>query len=209
MAPAIFEEPSNTKHFDADEATDPLALVKRWLHEAAITEPNDPDAAALATSTPDGVPSVRMVLIKQVCERGFSFYTNAESRKGRELQANPRAAICFHWKTQRRQVRASGRVTELPPEEADRYFHTRSRRSQIGAAVSAQSRPLETRATLEGAADDFENRCPGVVPRPAYWRGYILEPEQIEFWQDGAFRLHDRMLFTRAGECWQKIRLYP
>jgi pyridoxamine 5'-phosphate oxidase len=150
-----------------------------------------------------------MVLMKRIYEEGFSFYTNAESQKGRELRENPRAAMCFHWKTQRRQVRVQGRVRELPVQEADKYFYSRARRSQIGAAVSAQSRPLESREKLERAAAEFAAQWPDEVSRPAYWRGYVLEPQQIEFWQDGAFRLHDRMLFSRAADGWQKVRLYP
>lgn len=198
-----------TRHFDAEDATDPLSLFERWMSEAAQTEPNDPDAVALATSTPDGCPSVRMVLMKRLTPQGFSFYTNAESQKGRELQANPRASMCFHWKTQRRQVRIQGTVTELPGETADQYFHTRAHRSQIGAAVSAQSRPMRSREDLVNAALALEQRYPGNVPRPDYWRGYVLAPESIEFWQDGEFRLHDRIVFRRTGESWSKLRLYP
>lgn len=195
--------------FDAEDATDPLALFERWLSEASRTEPNDPDAVALATATPDGVPSVRMVLMKRLTEQGFSFYTNAESQKGRELHNNPHASMCFHWKTQRRQVRVQGTVTELPGDVADQYFHSRARRSQIGAAVSAQSRPLRSREDLVNAALEFEHRFPAEVPRPDYWRGYVLEPESIEFWQDGEFRLHDRIVFHREGATWSKLRLYP
>lgn len=179
------------------------------MQEAIATELNDPDAVALATVSPDGMPSVRMVLMKRLDERGFSFFTNAESQKGRELRENPRAAMCFHWKTQRRQVRIEGEIRELPPEEADTYFHTRARRSQVGAAVSAQSRPLETRAALERAANEYEQQHPGVIPRPAYWRGYVLQPSTIEFWQEGAFRLHDRIVYLRTHGSWRKTRLYP
>jgi pyridoxamine 5'-phosphate oxidase len=147
--------------------------------------------------------------MKRLDTRGFSFYTNAESQKGRELAANPRAAMCFHWKTQRRQVRVEGQVRELPGDDADQYFRTRSRMSRIGALASAQSRPLATRAELETASQALAARYPGEVPRPEYWRGYVLTPERIEFWQQGEDRLHDRMLFTLAEDGWKKTRLYP
>jgi pyridoxamine 5'-phosphate oxidase len=176
---------------------------------AVETEPNDPDAVSLATASPNGTPSVRMVLMKRLDTRGFSFYTNAESQKGRELAANPRAAMCFHWKTQRRQVRVEGQVRELPGDDADQYFRTRSRMSRIGALASAQSRPLATRAELETASQALAARYPGEVPRPEYWRGYVLTPERIEFWQQGEDRLHDRMLFTLAEDGWKKTRLFP
>ena len=210
MALAIAEGPfSETRHFDAEEATDPIELFQTWMSEAKLTEPNDPDAVALATVSSAGMPSVRMVLMKRIYQQGFSFYTNAESQKGCELKENPNAAMCFHWKTQRRQVRVQGRVREMPAQEADKYFHSRARRSQIGAAVSAQSRPLQSRKDLERAADELEREYPGEVPRPDYWRGYVLEPQRIEFWQDGAFRLHDRIVFSRSPNGWDKTRLYP
>ena len=197
------------KPFDAESSEDPLALFRIWMAEAAATEPNDPDAVALATSTPDGRPSVRMVLMKRLDQRGFSFYTNAESQKGRELLANPNAAMCFHWKTQRRQVRVEGAVSELSPEDADRYFRSRGRLSQIGALASQQSRPLSSREHLEMLAAALVKRYPDGVPRPDYWRGYVLAPERIEFWQQGADRLHDRIVFARADGGWTKTRLYP
>ena len=197
------------KPFDAESSEDPLALFRIWMAEAAATEPNDPDAVALATSTPDGRPSVRMVLMKRLDQRGFSFYTNAESQKGTELLANPNAAMCFHWKTQRRQVRVEGAVSELPPEDADRYFRSRGRLSQIGALASQQSRPLSSREHLEMLAAALVKRYPDGVPRPDYWRGYVLAPERIEFWQQGADRLHDRIVFARADGGWTKSRLYP
>jgi len=197
------------KPFDAESSEDPLALFRIWMAEAAATEPNDPDAVALATSTPDGHPSVRMVLMKRLDQRGFSFYTNAESQKGTELLANPNAAMCFHWKTQRRQVRVEGAVSELPPEDADRYFRSRGRLSQIGALASQQSRPLSSREHLEMLAAALVKRYPDGVPRPDYWRGYVLAPERIEFWQQGADRLHDRIVFARADGGWTKTRLYP
>ena len=198
-----------TAIFDAESATDPFELFRRWLALAAATEPNDPEAVALATSTPDGHPSVRMVLMKRLDARGFSFYTNAESRKGTELAANPNAAMCFHWKTQRRQIRLAGPVQELPPEDADAYFHSRGRRSQIGAIASQQSRPLATRADLEQAAAALAAQYPAEIPRPDYWRGYVLNPHRIEFWQDGTDRLHDRVVFTKVGNDWETTRLYP
>ncbi|GAC1423798.1 MAG: pyridoxamine 5'-phosphate oxidase [Acidobacteriaceae bacterium] len=205
----VAHTPNQVRPFDAEDAADPIELVQRWMTEAARTEPNDPEAVSLATATPEGRPSVRMVLVKQVTAQGFSFYTNAESQKGRELHENPHAAMCFHWKTQRRQIRLEGAVTELPGDVADTYFHSRAHRSQIGAAVSAQSRPLDSRNHLIEAARELEEQFPGNVPRPDYWRGYLLKPDRIEFWQDGEFRLHDRILFERATGLWTKLRLYP
>jgi pyridoxamine 5'-phosphate oxidase len=188
---------------------DPLELFAAWLKQAEGSEPNDAIAAALATSTPDGIPSVRMVLVKQVDEHGFCFFTNAESKKGNQLQSNPRAALCFHWKSLRRQVRVEGRVTEVDPADVDTYFHSRSRASQIGAAVSQQSRRLESREKLEAAFQRFTEDHPGEIPRPSYWRGFCLHAEQIEFWLDGPNRLHDRFLFSRDSDTWKSIRLYP
>jgi pyridoxamine 5'-phosphate oxidase len=191
------------------DAHDPLALFDDWFKDAQGSEPNDPNAAALATSTADGKPSVRMVLVKQVGERRFCFFTNAESRKGAELAENPRVALCFHWKTLRRQVRVEGIVAELDAADVDEYFHSRSRASQIGAAVSDQSRILASREELEERFRRFGAEHPGEIPRPAYWRGFYVTPERIEFWIDGAHRLHDRFLFAWDGDCWQKFRLYP
>jgi pyridoxamine 5'-phosphate oxidase len=188
---------------------DPLELFAAWLKQAEGSEPNDAIAAALATSTPDGIPSVRMVLVKQVDKRGFCFFTNAESKKGNQLQSNPRAALCFHWKSLRRQVRVEGRVTEMDPADVDTYFHSRSRPSQIGAAVSQQSRRLESREQLEAAVRTFTEDHPGEIPRPSYWRGFCLHAEQIEFWLDGPNRLHDRFLFSRDSDTWKSMRLYP
>jgi pyridoxamine 5'-phosphate oxidase len=195
--------------FDAEQADDPIALFSLWMAAAAETEPNDPDAVALATASATGAPSVRMVLMKRLDERGFSFYTNADSQKGRELVSNPKAAMCFHWKTQRRQIRIEGTVRELPDEDADAYFQSRARRSQIGALASAQSSPLGSRAELEAIAERLDAEFPGEVPRPEYWRGYVLEPLRIEFWQQGENRLHDRMVFDRKVSGWAKTRLYP
>jgi pyridoxamine 5'-phosphate oxidase len=193
----------------AESATDPIALFRRWLKDAGVGEVNDPDAVALATATRDGIPSVRMVLMKRVDTEGFRFYTNADSQKGIELAENPRAAMCFHWKSLRRQVRASGMVTELPAGDVDGYFHSRSRLSQLGAAASQQSRVLASREVLEARVKELEAKFPGEIPRPDYWRGYLLRPERIEFWRDGAGRLHDRFLFSRDGNAWRKERLFP
>jgi pyridoxamine 5'-phosphate oxidase len=193
----------------AESATDPIALFRRWLKDAGVGEVNDPDAVALATATRDGIPSVRMVLMKRVDTEGFRFYTNADSQKGIELSENPRAAMCFHWKSLRRQVRASGMVTELPAGDVDGYFHSRSRLSQLGAAASQQSRVLASREVLEARVEELETKFPGEIPRPDYWRGYLLRPERIEFWRDGAGRLHDRFLFSRDGNAWRKERLFP
>ena len=188
---------------------EPFALFGRWMKEAEAGEPNDPNAAALATTTPDGRPSVRVVLIKRVDARGFCFFTNAGSRKGTELAENARAALCFHWKSLRRQVRVEGPVTGMAPADVDAYFHSRSRRSQIGAAASQQSRPLPDRQVLENQVREFENLYPGEIPRPTYWTGYCVQPERIEFWMDGPDRLHDRLLFTREAGSWKTTLLYP
>lgn len=190
-------------------AGDPIALFQRWLKDAEAGELNDPSAVALATATLDGMPSVRMVLMKRVDNDGFRFYTNVDSQKGMELGENPRAAMCFHWKSLRRQVRVSGTVTELPAADVDEYFHSRSRLSQLGAAASQQSRVLASREVLEARVTEVEAKFPGEIPRPDYWRGYLLRPERIEFWKDGAGRLHDRFLFLRDGDAWRKERLFP
>ncbi len=187
----------------------PIDTFHQWLQEAEQSEPNDAIAAALATSTRDGQPSVRMVLVKQVDARGFCFFSNAESRKGTQLAENPYAALCFHWKSLRRQVRVQGTITELPAPDVDQYFHSRSRRSQLGAAVSLQSRPLPSRELLEDQVRRFGEEHPREVPRPDYWRGYRLQPAEIELWRDGPDRLHDRVLFTCRGEAWHGVRLYP
>jgi pyridoxamine 5'-phosphate oxidase len=194
---------------DMETAVDPIALFRAWMKAAEASEPNDASAVALATATRDGMPSVRMVLMKRVDQRGFCFYTNAESQKGLELAENPRAAMCFHWKSLRRQVRISGGVSELSAEEADDYFASRSRLSQLGAAASEQSRVLAGREVLEDRVRELEKVYPGRIPRPVYWKGYLLRPERIEFWRNGAARMHDRFLFSRSGEGWRKERLYP
>jgi pyridoxamine 5'-phosphate oxidase len=195
--------------FDDWATADPIHQFHEWLNEAETSELNDPNAAALATSTADGQPSVRMVLVKRVDAHGFCFFTNAQSEKGVQLAENPRAAICFHWKSLRRQVRVAGPVTELDSADVDAYFHSRSRKSQIGAAVSAQSRPLASREELVDNVSAFAEQHPGEIPRPPHWRGYCVHPERIEFWMDGPDRLHDRILFTRGGEGWSRGRLYP
>jgi pyridoxamine 5'-phosphate oxidase len=191
------------------DSKDPLELFDSWLKQAQESEPNDPSAAALATSTTNGVPSVRVVLAKRIGEHHFCFFTNAESKKGIELAENPRAAMCFHWKALRRQVRLEGKVSELDASDVEEYFHSRSRASQIGAAVSAQSRILGSREELEERVREFAEQHPGEIPRPTFWKGFHLHAERIEFWLDGANRLHDRFLFTWDGDRWQKARLYP
>ena len=192
-----------------ETAVDAIALFGAWMKDAEASEPNDPSAVALATATRDGMPSVRMVLMKQFDERGFCFYTNSESQKGLELAENPCAAMCFHWKSLRRQVRISGTVTELSATEADEYFHGRPRMSQLGAVASQQSRVLASRALLVARVKELEEEFPGEIPRPDYWRGYLLRPERVEFWKSGEGRLHDRFLFSRSGDGWRKERLFP
>ena len=188
---------------------DPFALFQKWMKEAEASEPNDPNAVAVATTGKDGMPSVRMVLMKRASEGGFCFFTNEGSEKGQQLRENPQAAMCFHWKSLRRQVRIEGTVSDMPGADVDAYFHSRSRRSQLGAAVSAQSRPLASRELLETQVREFDEGHPGEVPRPEYWRGYCLYALRMEFWKDGPDRLHDRFLFSRSGEGWSVERLYP
>jgi pyridoxamine 5'-phosphate oxidase len=194
---------------DFTATADPIRLFAEWLAEAEATEPNDPNAMALATVDGDGLPDVRMVLLKGHDARGFVFYTNFDSTKGRQLISHPRAALVVHWKSLRRQVRVRGSVTEVTPAEADAYFASRSRGSQVGAWASIQSRPLESRAALEKAAAEYSAKFPGAVPRPPHWSGFRLAPVEIEFWQDGAARLHDRVVFRRIGDKWEKTRLNP
>ncbi|HEV2593934.1 MAG TPA: pyridoxamine 5'-phosphate oxidase [Sphingomicrobium sp.] len=191
-------------------ATDPFALFDQWFGEAQSSEPNDPEAMALATTGPDGQPHVRMVLLKGHTSDGFVFYTNEESAKGRELESSPRAALLFHWKSLRRQVRIEGPVERLSTQSADHYFATRARDSQLGAWASDQSRALDSRATFEARFEQMKDRFEGMtVPRPPHWGGYRVAPERIEFWEDRAFRLHDRRLFTREDKGWREGLLYP
>lgn len=190
--------------------TDPLDLFRAWYDEARAAEPNDPDAMALATADADGRPSVRMVLLKGVDARGFVFYTNRESRKAADLAANAHAALLFHWKSLRRQVRIEGAVTRVSDEESDAYFASRGRDSQLGAWASDQSRPLADRATFEHRFEEMQARFDEQpVPRPPHWGGYRVAPERIEFWIDRAHRLHERRLFVREGEGWREGLLYP
>jgi pyridoxamine 5'-phosphate oxidase len=196
---------------DFTDTSDPFPLFDTWLGEAEKAEPNDANAMALATVDGDGLPNVRMVLLKGHGPNGFVFFTNFESAKGREVTGHPKAAAVFHWKSLRRQVRVRGPVTEVTGKEADDYFASRSHGSKIGAWASEQSRPLDSRATLEKRAEEFAAKYPGDVPRPPYWSGWRIMPVEIEFWQDGAFRLHDRIVFRRSGPGapWTKTRLNP
>jgi pyridoxamine 5'-phosphate oxidase len=189
---------------------DPFALFDEWLREAVAREPNDGNAMALATVDETGLPDVRMVLLKGVDPAGFVFYTNLESAKGRELAANPQAALLFHWKSLRRQVRVRGAVSPVTPEEADAYFATRARPAQLGAWASDQSRTLPDRLALEKRIAEVGLRFGlGKVARPPHWSGFRLAPRAIEFWRDRPFRLHERLLFERAEGGWTTRRLFP
>jgi pyridoxamine 5'-phosphate oxidase len=193
-----------------DASSDPLALFAQWLADAVTAEPNDPHAMTLATAGDDG-PDARIVLLKALDDRGFSFFTNLTSAKAKDLAENPRAALVFHWKSLRRQVRVRGQIEAVSPEEADAYFATRSRISRLGSWASDQSKTLSDPAHLERRLAEMEQRFEGAEPpRPPHWSGYRVIPQAIEFWRDGAFRLHERLLFERDGDSpWRARRLYP
>lgn len=206
------EHPTWLKSGDFTESEEPFRLFAAWLEDASQSEPNDPTAMALATVDPDGLPNLRMVLMKGFDAQGFVFYTNLDSRKGEELAANPKAALLFHWKSLRRQVRVRGPVETVTPEEADAYFATRPRLAQIGAWASKQSAPLESRLAFEKAVAMYTAKYPaGAIPRPPRWSGFRIIPLSIEFWHDRPYRLHDRIEFRRKApdQAWSKIRLYP
>ena len=201
--------------FDDDDKApiDPFALFEEWYAAAEASEPNDPHAMAVATVDANGLPDVRMVLMNAHDHRGFVFFTNFESRKGDQLLAHPRAALVFHWKSLRRQIRVRGPVETVEPAEADAYFATRSRTSQLGAHAFRQSRPLERKSSLMQAVETLDASLghAGPVARPAHWSGFRILPYEIEFWQDGHFRLHDRVRFSRSDSIapWTRQRLYP
>lgn len=195
---------------DFTEAGEPYKLFAAWLEDATKSEPNDPNGVALATVDPDGLPDVRMVLLKGFDEQGFVFYTNFESAKGREILSSMKAAMCFHWKSLRRQVRVRGPVEIVTDAEADAYFATRPRGSRIGAWASKQSRPLESRFALEKAVAEYTAKFMiGEIPRPKHWSGFRIVPSAIEFWHDRPFRLHDRIVFSKTDGGWEKTWLYP
>ncbi len=203
---------TETEQQDFTTRDEPFQLFADWLEEARATEPNDPTAMSVATVDGDGLPNVRMTLLKGFDERGFVFYTNFESQKGTEILASRKAALGFHWKSLRRQVRLRGPVEVVSEEEADAYYKSRPRDSRIGAWASQQSRPLESKFALEKAVARYAAKYAiGNVPRPPYWSGFRVKPVYIEFWKDGAFRLHDRVVFRRDGDddAWSKSRLYP
>jgi pyridoxamine 5'-phosphate oxidase len=195
---------------DAIPHGDPIALFEAWFADARASEPNDAEAMALATATPEGRPSVRMVLLKGHGPDGFVFYTIAESRKGGEIRANPRAALLFHWKSLGRQIRIEGPLEEVGAEMADAYFASRHPDSRLGSAASDQSRPLDARTTYLERVDKLREQYPdGAVPRPSHWTGYRLAPERREFWMGREYRLHERRLFARTSDGWTSTLLYP
>lgn len=190
----------------------PYELFSDWLNQAEQSEPNDHNAMCLATATPDGKPSTRMVLLKGLDERGFVFYTNADSRKGKEILNNPYASVCFHWKSLLKQVRVEGVLEEISSEEADKYYSTRHRSSRVGAWASKQSQPLGSRKELEEFVSDYETKFEGQedIPRPPYWKGFRIKPSAIEFWIDGEYRLHERYVYTPDNSgAWERHMLYP
>ena len=192
------------------DVEDPMALFEDWINAAKKTEPNDFDAMSLATATPEGFPSVRMVLLKGLGPEGFVFYTNKESRKGEQISKNPRAALCFHWKTLRRQIRIEGNLSEVGADLADQYFATRSRESCLAAWAAAQSRPMSNRQDFENLYRENEEKFRGrAIGRPSYWSGFCLSPCMIEFWLDLPHRMHDRLCYTRDEKGWTSQRLYP
>ena len=195
---------------DFTEESEPFALFATWLKDAEASEINDPNAVALATVDEDGLPNVRMVLLKGFDARGFVFYTNFESQKGQEILGQKKAAMCFHWKSLRRQIRLRGDVEVVSDAEADEYYQSRPLGSRIGAWASKQSRPLEGRFALEQAVAEYTAKYAlGNVPRPPHWSGFRIIPRSIEFWHDRKFRLHDRIEFRRDGDGWSKVRMYP
>lgn len=206
--------PRDSARYDASMSifaeSEPIELFRAWLAEAEQSEPNDPNAMALATADEDGKPSIRMVLLKRADAEGFVFYTNYESRKGVELLSQPRAALCFHWKSLRRQIRIEGPVKTVSRDEADAYFSSRTRDSQIGAWASQQSRSMGSKAELLKRVGVYTAKfAVSKVPRPPHWSGFRLVPTYYEFWKDGRFRLHDRLVYRRVDNGWQTDTLYP
>jgi len=211
-SPSATDYLSDTSERDLSwiDAADPMALFDQWLSQAMTTEANDPNAMSLATVDGSGQPDVRIVLLKGLSDEGFDFYTNSRSAKGQQLGEVAKAALGFHWKTQRRQVRVRGSVIEVGADASDAYYRNRARGSRLSAWASQQSQPVADRDALIAAMEETEARFEDAdVPRPDHWFGYRVVPDSIEFWQDGAFRLHDRILFTRSGDAWEKTRLYP
>ena len=204
--------PSMETGDETGDEEEPFALFREWMQEAQAAESADPEACALASADAEGMPNVRMVLVRRADRRGFVFYTNLDSVKGEELRANPHAALCFHWKSLERQVRVRGPVRQVPDTEADAYFASRPRGSRIGAWASQQSRPMQGRSALEKRVAEYGARYGvGEVPRPPFWSGFRLHPLHIEFWRQGEFRLHDRLAYRRGAQetAWKKQKLFP